>query len=201
MTMTDAQTVKQYKGLVMKIAKEWSGRGVDFLDLCQEGYIGLLHAKTKFDPHRGTKFSTYAYPWVRKKIRVAALSQGSTVRTPLHVQYAENKKKRLAATLQTKYGHEFKVASSAFVAFDETFHAPGIDDDVTLEQEFLTAVSALSWSEAFVIRMHKIEGKTLRECGEVLNLTRQRVFQIEQDALDVLRQRVKFNDLFCAKTA
>ena len=71
--------------LVFSVAKNHTGRGLDFADLLQEGTLGLKRAIDKFDYRRDNKFSTYAVPWVRQKITRAIADQGRTIRTPVHM--------------------------------------------------------------------------------------------------------------------
>jgi RNA polymerase sigma factor (sigma-70 family) len=71
--------------LVISQAKRYRGQGLSFEDLVQEGNIGLMEAVERYDPHRGTRFSTYAVPWIRQKMQRAIKNHGRTVRLPAHV--------------------------------------------------------------------------------------------------------------------
>ncbi len=100
--------------LVVSVAKKYTGRGVPFLDLVQEGNVGLMRAVSKFDYHRGFKFSTYATWWIRQAVTRAIADQGRTIRVPVHMYEQINRLTRANGKLSQQLGREPTIDELAF---------------------------------------------------------------------------------------
>jgi RNA polymerase primary sigma factor len=92
--------------LVANLAKEYAGRGLELMDLIEEGNLGLLHAVERFDPERGVRFSTYATWWIRRALRRAVYSSARTIRIPTYVVEMVARAKQAQSILRSELGHE-----------------------------------------------------------------------------------------------
>jgi RNA polymerase primary sigma factor len=214
--------------LVISVAKKYMGRGVPFLDLIQEGNIGLIRATKKFDYRRGHKFSTYATWWIRQAVTRAIADQGRTIRVPVHMGDQINKLLRVQHQLTQKLGRAPQVEElaealdvppkkvenmiqvarrplsletptdneedSVLGDFIEDDDAPPPDDTATyhLLREHLTEVmDNLPPREVRILQLRYgiLDGQayTLEEVGRKMGVTRERVRQIEAQALSRLR--------------
>ena len=214
--------------LVISVAKKYIGRGVPFLDLIQEGNIGLLRAAKKFDYHRGHKFSTYATWWIRQAVTRAIADQGRTIRVPVHMGDQINKLLRVSHVLTQQLGRDptteelaenlevppKKVEDMIQIArrplslemptddledsllgdFIEDEDSPAPADAVThnmLQVHIEEALTGLPPREVRILQLRYglLDGEsyTLEEVGRKMGVTRERVRQIEAQALGRLR--------------
>jgi RNA polymerase primary sigma factor len=214
--------------LVISVAKKYMGRGVPFLDLIQEGNIGLIRAAKKFDYRRGHKFSTYATWWIRQAVTRAIADQGRTIRVPVHMGDQINKLLRVQHQLTQRLGRDpsveelasaldvtpQKVENMIQVArrplsletptddeedsvlgdFIQDEEVPAPDDSATynlLREHLDSVLNALPPREVRILQLRYglLDGQayTLEEVGRKMGVTRERVRQIEAQALSRLR--------------
>jgi RNA polymerase primary sigma factor len=214
--------------LVISVAKKYMGRGVPFLDLIQEGNIGLIRATKKFDYRRGHKFSTYATWWIRQAVTRAIADQGRTIRVPVHMGDQINKLLRVQHQLTQRLGREPTVEELAIALdvppkkvenmiqvarrplsletptddeedsvlgdFIEDDEAPPPDDSATfnlLREHLEEVLNGLPPREVRILQLRYglLDGQayTLEEVGRKMGVTRERVRQIEAQALSRLR--------------
>jgi RNA polymerase primary sigma factor len=214
--------------LVISVAKKYMGRGVPFLDLIQEGNIGLIRAAKKFDYRRGHKFSTYATWWIRQAVTRAIADQGRTIRVPVHMGDQINKLLRVQHQLTQRLGREpsvdeladalevtpQKVENMIQVArrplsletptddeedsvlgdFIQDEDVPAPDETATynlLREHLDTVLNSLPPREVRILQLRYglLDGQayTLEEVGRKMGVTRERVRQIEAQALSRLR--------------
>jgi RNA polymerase primary sigma factor len=214
--------------LVISVAKKYIGRGVPFLDLIQEGNIGLIRAARKFDYRRGHKFSTYATWWIRQAVTRAIADQGRTIRVPVHMGDQINRLIRVSHQLTQELGHDptsEELAEALEVPVKKaeqmiqvarrplSLETPTDEDEDSVLGDFIEDADALAPAEAVTQNMLKeqiqdilltlpprevrilqlryglVDGEsyTLEEVGKKLGVTRERVRQIEAQALSRLR--------------
>ena len=215
--------------LVISVAKKYIGRGVPFLDLIQEGNIGLIRATNKFEYQRGHKFSTYATWWIRQAVSRAVADQGRTIRVPVHMGDQLNRMRRVQLQLLQELGREPKIdelalgmdttpdkvenlleisrrpvsletpiddeGDSTFGDFVEDSNSPAPSEEVAthlLHVQLQQALDKLPAREAQILRLRYglADGRvyTLEEVGQTIGVTRERVRQLEAQALNRLRQ-------------
>ena len=214
--------------LVISVAKKYMGRGVPFLDLIQEGNIGLIRAAKKFDYRRGHKFSTYATWWIRQAVTRAIADQGRTIRVPVHMGDQINRLLRTShqltqllgrdpttqeladslrvtpkkvenmiqvarrpISLETPTDDEEDSILSDFIPDNESPAPTEVVTNSLLREQLRDVLHTLPPREVRILQLryglHDGQSYTLEEVGRKMGVTRERVRQIEAQALSRLR--------------